>query len=228
MDQKTELIAALDFEDLKVAKQFIDKTAQFLRIYKVGPVLFTSEGKAAVDAVHDVGCDVFLDLKFHDIPNTIELAVKSCCKLGVKMLTVHILGGERMLEAAMRGADEGSKIYGSKRPLIIGVTRLTSMGSTEASLGEVLSLAQIAYRVGIDGVVCSGYEVEEIKSRYGLTTVVPGIRLPGDSAQDQARVVTPGEAARRGADFIVLGRTLTRSSDPVRTLAMISEEVKSV
>ncbi|MGQ9809800.1 MAG: orotidine-5'-phosphate decarboxylase [bacterium] len=226
--KKTRLVVALDFDDLNTAKQFIWKTCQFVRIYKVGSVLFTSEGKTAIEAVQNAGCDVFLDLKFHDIPNTVELAVRSCCKLGVKMLTVHISGGESMLKAAIRGADEASKIYDSQRPLIIGVTKLTSVSSDSAALSEILSLAEIAYKVGIDGVVCSGYEVEAIKSKYKLFTVVPGIRLEGDKKQDQVRVVTPAEAARRGADFIVLGRTVTRSNDPIGTLKMISEEVESV
>lgn len=225
---KTNLVVALDFETLDEAKQFIYKTARFVRIYKVGSVLFTAEGKAAVEAVRDAGCDVFLDLKFHDIPNTVEKAVKSCCRLGVSMLTVHISGGEGMLKGAIKGANDGSRFYRSQRPLIIGVTKLTSIGSTEGSVDEVVSLAEIAYRVGIDGVVCSGHEVEAIKSRYDLVTVVPGIRLAGDDRQDQTRVVTPAEAARRGADFIVLGRTVTTSSDPQGTLERIIEEVEGV
>ena len=225
----TRVVLALDCESLDKAKSLIEVTGGLVDLFKIGPILFTASGPQAVEVVRERGKDVFLDLKFHDIPNTVKGAVRSACSLGVRMLTLHVSGGQEMLEAARAGAEEGSRRYESPKPLLIGVTRLTSMQVTEDLDREVARLARVAFEAGLDGVVCSAREVETIKKACGgkLVTVVPGIRLKQDRADDQARVASPGEAARAGADFIVVGRSVIRADDPLEKLRLIAEEIKN-
>jgi orotidine-5'-phosphate decarboxylase len=187
---------------------------------KVGSQLFTAEGPIAVEKLADMGFGVFLDLKFHDIPNTVAGAVASVAQLpGLRLLTVHTLGGSAMMRAA-REAVQGKK----KRPSLLGVTILTSMDAaalTEVGISDTpgnraLALASLAQQSGLDGVVASAHEVRAIRAACGpkFLIVVPGIRPADSSLNDQSRVATPAEAIRCGADYLVVGRPITGASDP--------------
>jgi orotidine-5'-phosphate decarboxylase len=193
---------------------------------KVGKELFVAAGPAVVERLQASGFEVFLDLKFHDIPNTVAGACRAAARLGVWMLDVHAGGGSAMMRAA-REAVEGFP----KRPLLIGVTVLTSL--SDAELGEigfagsaadnVARLARLAAASGLDGVVCSAEEATMLRETLGagFVSVTPGIRLPGDAKGDQSRVVTPEDAVRRGAHYLVIGRPVTQSADPSATLQSI-------
>ena len=240
---KVTPIVALDVRDAAAALAVVDDLGTLCRFYKVGMELYTAEGPAIVKAIQARGASVFLDLKFHDIPNTVQGAVRSAASLGVRILTVHASGGRAMLEAAVRGATEAAISRLAEVPAeavstgvwnqmakpqteIFAVTVLTSLdaGALGAAWGrevadmraEVLRLGEMAQKAGISGVVCSGAEAGAIKDRFGgkLATLVPGIRLAGGDAQDQARVVTPREAAEAGAKYIVLGRAVTGARVP--------------
>jgi orotidine-5'-phosphate decarboxylase len=223
---KTQVVIALDTEDLEEARKVIELTQDRVGIYKVGSILFTRFGPDAVRVVRDVGRDVFLDLKFHDIPNTVRGAVKAACAWGVSMLTVHASGGAAMMKAALEGAEQGSAARGGLRPKLMGVTVLTSLARDDA-LERVLELADDAAQAGIDGVVCSPREVRHVKqaTEGRLLAVVPGVRLPEQQQHDQARVGTPGQAAHDGADYIVVGRSVFGAEDPEGALSRIFEEV---
>lgn len=223
-----EVIVALDVPTadaaLALARQ-LDPNG----FYKVGLELFTAAGPSVVDALHDLGARVFLDLKLHDIPNTVAGAARSAARLGVALLTVHGVGGEAMLRAAVDGAGE--------RTGILAVTVLTSMDaeSLAAATGrpavevdaEVLRLAAVAAAAGAHGVVCSGYEVAAVRARHGdrLASLVPGIRMSGGAIGDQRRVVTPRQAAEAGARYLVLGRAVTAAADPAAALAQIRRDL---
>lgn len=224
---QTKVILALDFERLEDARRMVELTSDQVDMFKVGPILFTAYGVRIIDTVKESGKGVFLDLKFHDIPNTVRGAVRAAAVHGVAMLTVHTSGGVAMMQAALEGAGDGAAAAGGVRPLIMGVTVLTSMADEGDMTGQVLDRAGRAADAGIDGVVCSVREVGKIKQTYGqrLMAVVPGIRLSDQAADDQARIGTPAQAAAGGADFIVVGRSVTKSKNPNETLARISEEV---
>jgi orotidine-5'-phosphate decarboxylase len=224
---KTQVILALDFDRPQDARRLVEETSGLVRIYKVGSILFTGSGREVVDVVRAEGGRVFLDLKFHDIPNTVRGAVRAAARLGVSMLTVHASGGVDMMRAALEGAGEGAKLSGNRRPAVVGVTLLTSHAGGGDTAGRVIELAGSAAEAGIDGVVCSVQEVRKVKATYGdsLLAVVPGIRLSDQAKDDQARVGTPAQAVRDGADYIVVGRSVTKAPDPRGTLARIREEV---
>lgn len=225
----SEVIVALDVPTADQAFALVDTLGGEGDFFKVGLELFTHEGPGVVEKLIDGGKRVFLDLKFHDIPNTVARAVASATELGVDLLTVHSAGGADMLRAASDAADE--------RTRIVGVTVLTSLspsaveevwGREMLSLrDEVVRLASMCHAAGLDGVVSSAQEVASIKRRVGASFVVvtPGIRLPGGEAHDQARVVTPGEAVREGSDYLVVGRAVSQADDPVGVLRMIKAEV---
>ena len=199
------------------------------RFYKVGNELFTASGADIVQWLRDTGCDVFLDLKFHDIPNTVAGAVRNVAAMGVRLTTVHASGGLKMMQAAVEAA--GSECG------VLAVTVLTSLD--DAQLGEawgrdrvdveneVLRLAELSRSAGVHGIVCSGQEAEAVHSRHGsaLKLLVPGIRLPGDAPGDQARVVTPESASAAGASYIVLGRAVTAGPDPRSVMARINQSM---
>ena len=215
----TPLIVALDYDELTAALPLVEQLDPARCRLKVGKQLFTREGPAAVTPLVNKGFDVFLDLKFHDIPNTVAKAVLAAADLGVWMVNVHASGGGRMMSAAMQAL---SSI--PDRPLLTAVTVLTSMGSEDlAELGMdtnaekiVLSLAQLAARSGLDGVVCSAQEAGRLRAVMpdDFALVTPGIRLPGDDAGDQRRVVTPVAAMGAGANYLVMGRSITGATDP--------------
>ncbi len=224
------VIVALDYASADEALAFAGCVTPGQCRLKVGFELFTAAGPAIVETLVNQGFDVFLDLKFHDIPNTVARACSAAASLGVWMLNVHTLGGRAMMVAA-RDAVEGS----SKRPLLIGVTMLTShtrkdlseVGLDRDPAQQVLALARLARSSGLDGAVCSAQEAgmlqKEITKPFCLVT--PGIRPAGSAVDDQSRVMTPADAARAGADFLVIGRPITAAAEPLSVLALINTEL---
>lgn len=218
------VIVALDFPVGERALLLADQLDPQACRLKIGKELFTTAGPGLVDALHQRGFDVFLDLKFHDIPNTVGAAVRAAAELGVWMVNVHASGGRRMLEAAAESAGRGGH-----RPLLIGVTMLTSLDAQDYSeLGfsrsledQVLYLAQLCAQCGLDGVVSSAREARAVREQRGedFVLVTPGIRPRGSAADDQRRVVTPAEALAQGSTYLVVGRPITAAPDPAEALA---------
>ena len=232
-DARERLIVALDFDRLAPAIQIAKRLAGLVGMFKIGRQLFTAEGPRAVEQLAKQGEGIFLDLKFHDIPNTVAGAVRAAAELpGVRLVNVHALGGKEMMKAAAR-AIKGLK----NRPKVLGVTLITSMD--EETLREVgilgppakrvLKLAGLAKRAGLDGVVASPLEVAEIRLACGkqFLTVVPGIRPAAAQKNDQLRTATPGEAIRAGADYLVVGRPITAAKDPRAAAKKILEEMSA-
>jgi len=201
-------------------------------MFKVGMQLFTAEGPSLVMEIIEAGGKVFLDLKFHDIPNTVKHAAEEAAKLGVSMMTIHTSGGPAMMQAV--AAELGEK-FGHGKPLVVGVTVLTSLD--DKSLGEVginsdmenqvLRLARLAETSGLDGVVCSPREIRLIRGAVGrgFKIVTPGIRMPGQSVDDQQRTATPQEAIALGADYIVVGRAVTSAANPRAAMAAVLQSI---
>ena len=212
---KPEIILALDVDSLQKAKYFVNKLYPKIKIFKVGVQLFTAFGPKIVEAINKKGAEVFLDLKFFDIPNTVANAVRQAVRLKVKMLTLHILGDEEMLRQAVAAAKDEARRLRVKRPLLIGVTVLTSK---EANSSDVLTLAKIGLESGLDGVVCSVREAASLRKKINkkFVIVTPGIRPTGVNRNDQKRTATVAEAVRAGSDFLVIGRPILEAKDPVK------------
>jgi orotidine-5'-phosphate decarboxylase len=223
---------ALDFPDADTALAMVSRLGDGCRFYKVGSELYAATGPAIVERIRREGCDVFLDLKLHDIPNTVAGAMRRISSLGVRLSTVHASGGRAMIEAAVEAAGPDCGV--------MAVTILTSldqaslaeiMGTKDYNVGDgVLRLAGLAASAGAQGVVCSGSEARAVRTRFGreLEILVPGIRLAGDSAADQARVVTPDAAARAGANYLVLGRSITAAADPRTAMETVTTQLMNV
>lgn len=231
-----ELVVALDFKDAESALAMARSLKGVASWMKVGLELFTAEGPTVVSGLKDMGFNVFLDLKFFDIPNTVQGAVRSAVRLGADMVNIHALGGERMAQAAMAGCAEGVHV-GQKLPLVLAVTMLTSMSVGELPVAGALppsemalDLAGKAKQYGLNGVVCSGLEAEAIKAACGpeFICLTPGIRPAESAGDDQRRVVTPAQAVRNGSDFLVVGRPITGSTSPREAAFAIIEEMCSV
>ena len=228
-------IVALDLPSARDALALARQLGDRCRFYKVGSELFTAAGPAIVRELRDdVGADVFLDLKFHDIPNTVAGAVRSAARLGARLLTVHASGGAPMLLAAQRAADETT----GGACGILGVTALTSLDASVLSKAwgrsgeldiqaEVLRLAGLAAEAKLHGIVCSGMEVAAVRARFGdaLAPLVPGIRLAGGAAHDQSRVMSPSAAQAAGARYLILGRAVTAAPDPVAAMERVGSEL---
>jgi orotidine-5'-phosphate decarboxylase len=224
-----KLILALDTASAADAMGLVERLGDGADFYKVGLELYTRAGPAIVSELHARGKRVFLDLKLHDIPNTIAGAVSAASDLGVEFLTVHAAGGRAMLEAAHRAR--------SGRLRLLGVTVLTSLAADElgavwgrpvdAVSAEVIRLADLVRSSGLDGTVSSTAEVASLRARFGVDflLVAPGIRLAGTDRGDQKRVATPADAVRAGADYLVVGRAVTGAPDPRRTLEAVMAEV---
>lgn len=229
----SRIIVALDFSSEKQVLEFTRQLEPSMCKLKVGKELFTLAGPDLVRQLIDSGFDVFLDLKFHDIPNTVARACKVAADLGVWMLNVHALGGRNMLLAA-REALESSQ----SRPLLIAVTILTSMGQQDLQeIGlsgdpeaNVLRLANLTKEAGLDGVVCSSREITNLRQAQGeaFTLVTPGIRPTGSEAGDQKRIMTPVDAVQAGSNYLVIGRPITQSADPIQTLHTINTELAAL
>jgi orotidine-5'-phosphate decarboxylase len=227
-----KIIVALDFPDAASALALVDRLDPALCRLKVGKELFTVAGPDLVRALVARGYEVFLDLKFHDIPNTVAAACRAAAGLGVWMMNVHASGGRRMMQAAREALAELPQ-----RPLLIGVTVLTSMSAEDlAETGiaaepadQVMRLASLTQACGLDGVVCSAQEAALLRQRLGedFRLVTPGIRPAGSEAGDQRRVMTPTQAIAAGATDLVIGRPITAASDPVKVLQSINDEIRS-
>ena len=228
----TTPIVALNVASADDAMRVVASLGDRCRFYKIGSELFTAAGPSVVSRVRDGGCDVFLDLKVYDIPNTVRGAARSAAALGVRLLTVHACGGVAMLEAAVEG--------GGEQLGVLAVTVLTSFD--DASLGEasgrsgvrvseeVARLAGLAARANAHGVVCSGAEASAVRASFGdgLAILVPGIRMAGGAAHDQRRVVSPAEASAAGARYIVVGRAVTAAADPRSAMDAVLADLPSV
>lgn len=231
--RSARLIVALDFDQLAPAVAMAGRLSNLPILFKIGKQLFTSAGPQAVRAVAALGAGVFLDLKFHDIPNTVAGAVSAAASLpGVRLLNVHALGGPQMLAAATRA------LRGRRNPpQILGVTLLTSMDRRELrAVGiagppekRVVALAKLAQRAGLDGVVASPLEIRAIRRACGprFLIVTPGVRPAASASDDQSRVATPAAAIRAGADYIVVGRPITRARNPRAAAEAILAEIQA-
>lgn len=224
------IIVALDYPEAAPALAFAGRLRPELCRLKVGKELFVAAGPALVEALVGRGFAVFLDLKFHDIPNTVAQACKAAARMGVWMMNVHACGGPRMLQAAREALEPLAE-----RPRLIAVTVLTSMGEAElraTGVGasprqQVALLAELARDNGMDGVVCSAQEAPELRQAMGrdFLLVTPGIRPAGSAAGDQTRILTPSQAIQAGSDYLVIGRPITQAADPVAALQQISAEI---
>lgn len=228
-----QILVAMDFDNTKACLDMADRLNPDLCRLKVGKELFTVAGPQVVEGLMAKGFDVFLDLKFHDIPNTAAKAVKAAAEMGVWMVNVHASGGERMMAAARNELDKRT----GPNPLLIAVTVLTSMEQSDlAQVGiarppqeQVLSLATLAKTSGMDGVVCSAMEAAMLSRELGseFCLVTPGIRPANAAADDQRRIVTPADAIAAGSHYLVIGRPITESSDPVASCRDIAASIIS-
>jgi orotidine-5'-phosphate decarboxylase len=224
-----KLLIALDFDSREACRALVDQLDPSLCRLKVGKELFTRFGPDLVQELQVQGFDIFLDLKFHDIPTTVAKAVSAAADLGVWMVNVHASGGLRMMQAARESLEKYER-----PPILIAVTVLTSMESSELSdigveadaQSQVIRLASLAKQAGLQGVVCSGHELGAIKEHCGqdFLAITPGIRPAAAAQGDQRRVMTPAEALANGSDYLVIGRPITQAKDPLASLKSISLE----
>ncbi len=248
MKNSPQLIVALDVNTLAEVRTLVEQLDPVVDIYKVGSQLFTSSGPAAVRFVEARGKKVFLDLKFHDIPNTVSSAVSSAVGLNVAiersmnfkepkkplsqsvfMFTVHTCGGIEMMKAAALAAAKSAKQIGVDRPLVVGVTVLTSDSQQDNLADLVLERAKAAKAAGLDGVVASCHEVKMLRKTFGedFVIVTPGIRPAGEDVGDQKRVATPLEAKKNGSSFLVVGRPIVAAANPLQAAKNILDEIRS-
>ncbi len=233
-----EVITALDFDNIDKAKALVKKVGSFINYYKVGLELFVSSGPAVIDYLKSENKKVFLDLKFHDIPNTASKAVAAAANYGVDIINIHTQGGVDMMKMCVEELNNECSRKNLSRPLLIGVTLLTSLDDTHlisfgidnySASGYVLKLALTAKECGLDGVVSSAKETKIIKENSNLgkdfITVTPGIRPVGADVLDQKRVVTPKDALLLGSDYIVIGRPITQAKDPSYAAECIIKEI---
>ena len=228
-NQLPKIFVALDFGDEDSAKTFVKKLSPDLCGLKVGKELFTSSGPSLIKWIHEKGFSTFLDLKFHDIPTTVKKACRVAANLGVSILNVHALGGLKMMNAAREGVNESDN-----NPLLVAVTILTSHDENslkdigiQGNLQQTINkLAIDAARTKLDGIVCSAQDIPLVKDTLpdNFIFITPGIRL-NDEKDDQKRIMTPNDAIKNGASFLVIGRPVTLSDDPVKTLIKINDEI---
>ncbi len=234
-----KLIVALDSNDINKIKMLVDKLQGVVKCFKVGAIPFTSFGPEIVRFLKERGLKVMLDLKYHDIPNTVARACESAMELGVDMLTMHTSGGFMMMEEAVKAVSIVSDVKKLPRPKLLGITVLTSIdeayfkdlfGDVKRTIEEqVVFLARLAQSAGLDGVVASPQEIESIRNNCGrdFLIVTPGIRTEGEMVEDQARTMTPARAIKSGADFIVVGRPIVAAKDPLHATKNIIKEIEN-
>ena len=234
---KEKLVLALDVEDIKEAKNLVDELSPYIGTFKVGLQLFCGYGLEIVNYIKRKNADFFLDVKLHDIPNTVERASYNIIKNDATFFNVHSTGGIDMMKAARRGADEAANKFGKKKPVILAVTLLTSISQeilkTELSNNKnvedfVIQLAKNAKTAGLDGVVASAKELKAIKRELGndFLVLTPGIRPLWSAKDDQKRIVTPSAAIKDGADYIVLGRAVTKADNKKEAIEKIYKEIE--
>ncbi|MBA2734394.1 MAG: orotidine-5'-phosphate decarboxylase [Acidobacteria bacterium] len=241
MDQsaKNKLIVALDVETTREALYLFSALKNVVGMFKIGSQLFTAEGPGIVREIVREGGRIFLDLKFHDIPNTVASAGVEAARLGVSIFDVHACGGSEMMRRTTEAVREATEREGVVRPLIIGITVLTSFddltlaetGFSSSTTEQVGRMARLADKSGLDGVVASPHEVKLIREtvrRDDFVVVAPGVRPAGIASDDQRRVMTPAEAVRAGADYLVVGRAILKSPDPALAAHQIIEEMQQV
>ncbi len=231
---QNNVIVALDLPSAAELPPLVDSIGSAINFYKVGLELFIAEGPAVLMPLKERNKQIFLDLKLHDIPRTVERAVRSAAKLGVDMLTIHATGGRAMLEAAAAAAAE----FGENRPRLLAITALTSLDQSDLSdIGverpltrHATALAELAISSGIDGIVCSPLEAATMRSALGpeALIVTPGVRPAGEAVGDQKRVATPADAIRAGATHLVVGRPIVQANDPAKAAAAIVSEIQGI
>lgn len=235
---KDRLIVALDVSTERRARELVDSLRGIVGMFKIGSQLFTEAGPKIVSEIASSGNGIFLDLKFHDIPNTVSCAAIAATRLGVSIFNVHALGGREMMQCTADAVSEVATKEGLKRPSVIAVTVLTSSDAatlSDVGIGsepetQVRRLSLLAEAAGMDGVVASAQEVAVVRSavmRPGFLIVTPGVRPAGIIQDDQKRVMTPAQAIRAGADYIVVGRPITNAKDPVESAGQILEEMEA-
>jgi len=222
---KSEIILALDVDSLKKAEYFVNKLYPKIKTFKVGMQLYTAIGPKIIQMLHRKGGEVFLDLKFLDIPNTVAQAVRAATRYKVKMLTLHISGGQEMLKAAVAAAKDEAKRVKTNRPLLIGVTVLTSQ---ESRPQDVLKLAKVGIDSGLDGVVCSAPEAGILRDRIKkkIVIITPGIRPKGVEKNDQKRIATVSEAIKAGSNFLIIGRPILEAKEPFKVIQSLEQEIR--
>ncbi len=234
---RKKLVLALDVEDIAEAKKLVDELSPYIGTFKVGLQLFCGYGLEIVNYIKEKNSDFFLDVKLHDIPNTVEKASYNVIKNGANFFNVHATGGIEMMKAAKKGALAAAEKFGKKKPLVLAVTVLTSisqevleneLSNTKSVEDFVIQLAKNARSAGLDGVVASAKELRAIKREVGEDFIVltPGIRPVWSATNDQQRIATPSSAIKDGADFIVLGRAVTSAEDKVEAMKKIYEEIE--
>jgi orotidine-5'-phosphate decarboxylase len=236
MRKDNPIIFALDVASLSEAERFVEELKEWVWGFKIGKELFTWMGPKAVELVQKKGGRVFLDLKYHDIPSTVAKAAVMATRLRVAMFNLHALGGTAMMRAAVDAAHEEAQKEGLPPPLILGVTVLTSLQARDLkAVGidlpievEVVQLASLAQQAGLDGVVASPLEIKPLRKACGedMVIVTPGVRPDKGCSHDQARVMTPAEAIKSGADYVVIGRPIKEASDPLKATKEILEEIR--
>jgi len=229
------ILCALDTTDPDYALDLAKKLRSYVGGVKLGLEYFGAQGPAGFNHVTHCGMPIFLDLKLHDIPHTVAKAIHALMPLKPLIMTIHTAGGPAMMKAAAEAATQAAKNIGCPRPILVGVTILTSMDDTDlAAVGlttpleaQVVRMARLAQESGLDGVVCSPFEITAIRENCGqnFKLVVPGIRPAGSPSGDQKRIMTPAEAIERGADYIVIGRAITGTDDPVKAAQNITQDI---
>lgn len=237
MAQNDRIIFALDVGDMEAARKWVHTLKGSVGWFKVGLELFTAVGPDIIKLVKDQGIKCFLDLKLHDIPNTVAGAVRSISRTGADMMTIHLAGGKAMIVAALKAAGEESHTLGTDRARIVGVSVLTSLGGDDLKeVGidrtppeQVAHLARLAASCGTDGMVCSAEDLVHIRSKVpsSLMLITPGIRPDWAGKGDQKRIATPGAAIRAGADLLVIGRPISEAPDPLEAVDRIVAEMES-
>ncbi|GEB71484.1 Orotidine 5'-phosphate decarboxylase [Pseudoalteromonas carrageenovora] len=230
-EHSKKILIALDYDSQEAALSFVKQLSPDTCRLKVGKEMFTYFGPSFVKELIDLGFDVFLDLKFHDIPNTVAKAVTAAANMGVWMVNVHASGGFEMMSKAKQALEK----FGDKAPLLIAVTVLTSMdeielkrlGVEKSAQQQVMHLAKLAKEAGLDGVVCSAQEAKILKAELGnnFKLVTPGIRPEGSDAGDQKRIMTPKQAVDAGSDYLVIGRPITKADNPVKVLEDVNSSI---
>ncbi len=222
---RSKLAIVLDYDNLDDAVATARIVQPWFGVAKIGLELWSAAGVRGVTTLQDLGYDVFLDVKLHDIPNTVGAAARVLSRLGLKFLNAHAAGGEAMLRAFVEGANSGATDASTQVPCLLAVTVLTSDTDVSAFEGRL----SVAASAGCSGVVCSGHEARRVKSLHpGLLTMVPGVRLAGSDVNDQARVMTPSDAVRAGSDVLVVGRTVTHATDIEVAAQQVYDEIDTL